>query len=667
MDSPKAFVRQLSQIEDGLALVSSLIEWLRPSDVSKTEVVEKRILEFRKQIEANPKEAALIRDRLHKYFANISFLPLYSKTGILPRRSFFSETKRRVYDRLMPKPPLVYGARNLLERAFDKQNDYVWVEAVPNEMWLYLYRTIVPTDSDISVEQHLRSEILYALEVLSIWLASEEMNDELLRLDPSTIDRDSNLIAQELEISHLISGFREQLSGTTGYEKLDTSHAWVMLQQCNEQVSSYSQLALTQGSDIKLTYLLERLEQTLTRVRALLSIIEDDEDSSVEIKGLNLFKELVKEQGKENSVLNLIRQTSYMLAKSVTNHASRAGEHYVTHDRREYAQMLASGLGAGALIAIMAYIKIYILSLGLSLEWTTLWVSLNYGLGFVIIYMCHFTVATKQPAMTAAYIAKQLEYATNGSVNRRNLAQLVIKVCRSQFAAILGNVMGALPVALLIGLAISQFLSSHQISSDNAIALMQEQNPFSSLALFYAAIAGFWLFVSGIVSGYFDNRCLYLDLPGRIRQHPILRAVLPNKLRHSLANYIDEHYGALWGNFFFGVMLGLTAYVGYVLAIPLDIRHVAFSVSNVGFSSAAFWPGGWVFIEFVMFALLIGIVNLTVSFVLALNVAVRSRGIRLGDFGSILRAYWQEVLSRPLDIVIPPAEKSESTTQDSSR
>ena len=93
------------------------------------------------------------------------------------------------------------------------------------------------------------------------------------------------------------------------------------------------------------------------------------------------------------------------------------------------------------------------------------------------------------------------------------------------------------------------------------------------------------------------------------------------KLRNRFADYISKHYGALWGNFFFGVMLGLTAYVGYLVSLPLDIRHVAFSVSNVGYSSVVIWPGIWIFLEFVFFALLIGVINLAVSFFLALNVA----------------------------------------------
>jgi site-specific recombinase len=36
---------------------------------------------------------------------------------------------------------------------------------------------------------------------------------------------------------------------------------------------------------------------------------------------------------------------------------------------------------------------------------------------------------------------------------------------------------------------------------DKASELMQGQNAFASLALFYAAIAGIWLFAAGLVAG----------------------------------------------------------------------------------------------------------------------------------------------------------------------
>ncbi len=654
METRRPDLAELAQQDNELIMLCTVIDWLRPENVTQIDEVEEKIQRFAQDMAHHPEAAAQIRAKARKLIVNLRFLPLYSDTGILPRRRFASELRRRVYNKLAPAPPVIFSAKNLIEHVFDQPGDPAWVEALPDAAWMQLYDTLISAESDDKVRLHLVDEALYALEMLSIWLAAEEMEDELLRLDPTIADFDSNFIAQEREISRFVAACRSRLIPTVASEEIDASHAWVMLEQCAQQVKRFRQLALSKGSDLQLTYLLERLEQILARIRTLLAILTADNPEEIQTRSLALFRQLVRQQSEENSVNNLLRQTSYLFAKSVTNQASETGEHYVTKDRREYIDMMKRGLGAGVFIALMALIKIQIVALGLPMGWTTLWVSLNYGLGFVIIHMFHFTVATKQPAMTAAYFAHQLEHAHNGMADRKDLAQLIIDVGRSQFAAISGNVLAALPVALLIGFAISALTGGAMMKESKAVELMAGQNPFTSPALFYAAIAGVWLFVSGLVAGYYDNRCLYLDLPERIRRHPLLQRTLSPERRNRFADYIGGNFGALLGNFFFGVMLGVTGYIGYLTGLPLDIRHVAFSVANVGYASTVLQPSIWVFAEYILFALMIGVVNLTVSFALALYVAMRSRRIRLGSVRAIASAYWQAVRQRPWEVILPP-------------
>ena len=651
---------ELSSIDNEVTLICQVFDWLRPDTPTDIESVVEKVNVLEQMMNAHPQQAAAIREKVCELAGKLRFLPLYSDIGILPRRSFANEFWQRAYNRVLPKPAIVFSAKNLMETIFSDPNDATWVAALPDDTWLQIYRIFIPKNDHETVENHLLNEALYALEMLSIWVAAEEMQDELLRLDPSIIEYDSNFIAQEREIKQFVAAYRTRIIPIQEEQPADASHAWIMLKQCEEQIDRFRELALKKGSDLKLTYLLERLEQTLNRIKHLLGIFDAADQTEFKTRYLSLFRELVAKLCQERSINRLIKQTTYLLAKSVTNQASKTGEHYVTENRREYINMLGHGLGAGVFIALMALIKLYVVSLDLTTGWKTFWISMNYGLGFVIIHMFNFTVATKQPAMTAAYIASKLAHPSNGRVDRRELAQLIINVGRSQFAAIAGNVAAALPIAMLIGFALSPRPDLAVLKADKALSLMQEQDPINSLALFYAAIAGVWLFVSGLVAGYFDNRSLYLDLPGRIRHHPLLTRILPTRLLNGFANYIDGHFGALWGNFFFGVMLGVTAYIGYLLGLPLDIRHVAFSVANVGYAAMVSWPGLMSFGQFILFALLIGAVNLLVSFTLALNVAMRARGSRLCNLGDIATAYWQEVRSRPWALVVPPAETAES-------
>ncbi len=48
--------------------------------------------------------------------------------------------------------------------------------------------------------------------------------------------------------------------------------------------------------------------------------------------------------------------------------------------------------------------------------------------------------------------------------------------------------------------------------------LLHDLHPLRGLALLYAAIAGVYLFLSGLISGYYDNLSLYHRVPVRLRR-----------------------------------------------------------------------------------------------------------------------------------------------------
>jgi site-specific recombinase len=172
--------------------------------------------------------------------------------------------------------------------------------------------------------------------------------------------------------------------------------------------------------------------------------------------------------------------------------------------------------------------------------------------------------------------------------------------------------------------------------------MLAEIHPLASGALFFAAIAGVGLFLSGLVAGYFDNQARYLDLGERVAGSSRFAWLGVDRARR-LGNYVDEHYGAILGNLFFGMYLGLVGAVGVLTGLPVDIRHVAFSSANVGTALVAL---GWqevrtAFPWAVLGVVGIAVVNLVVSFALALYVAVKSRQLgfaQLWQLGGVLLA-----------------------------
>jgi site-specific recombinase len=89
--------------------------------------------------------------------------------------------------------------------------------------------------------------------------------------------------------------------------------------------------------------------------------------------------------------------------------------------------------------------------------------------------------------------------------------------------------------------------------------LMHDSHPWHSLALLHAAIAGVWLFVSGLVSGYYDNKALYTRMGQRVQQLRWLRRLLGIERLARFGRYVEDNLGGLMGNFVFGILMGTTA------------------------------------------------------------------------------------------------------------
>jgi site-specific recombinase len=342
-----------------------------------------------------------------------------------------------------------------------------------------------------------------------------------------------------------------------------------------------------------------------------------------------------------------------LLARNVTDHAARHGEHYIAQDRLQWLHMARAAAGGGVVIACMALVKLQLALLHLPPLTAGVVYGLNYGLGFVLIHMLGFVVATKQPAMTAAAIASTLEDTPTKRLDR--LADLAQNTVRTQFVAVLGNVGLAFPLACLIALGWAALFGAPVAPPEKLHKMLAEVHPLASGALFFAAIAGVGLFLSGLVAGYFDNQARYLELGARVARSPRF-AWLGGERAQRLGDYVDAHYGAILGNLFFGMYLGLVGAVGVLTGLPVDIRHVAFSSANVGTALAAL---GWQDVRPVLPWALAGVVgiavvNLAVSFALALYVAVKSRQLGFAQLWQLAGAMAVRFARSPMSFFRAP-------------
>ena len=122
-----------------------------------------------------------------------------------------------------------------------------------------------------------------------------------------------------------------------------------------------------------------------------------------------------------------------------------------------------------------------------------------------------------------------------------------------------------------------------------------------------------------------------------------------------LANYVENNLGALAGNFSLGCMLGGVWALGMLFGLPLDVRHVTLSSAQLGYSIVVLDSSSWPMIAMAGIGVaLIGVVNLAVSFALALTVALRARNVTFAQGRSLIWLLLKRFSALPRDFFLPP-------------
>ena len=644
-----------AEISSDTTLLRELIAAIRPNKASNIALASDRLRALCFLLSTKPEYAAALRQYLIAVVSERKLVHLCTDTGITLSEGFWSAAWQRALYKILP--PLTNDSylRDVFGTLFNQVDDHRWIHGVDEKIWMDLIQLLDFQVSRARVRPDgIVNELLSAMQVLSYRISAIGLESELVRNYPDIERYESPFLRQNDEINDYITEYRNWLRDHST-EHRDSQQIEVLLAQCEEVVVKIRRTATHQGVSVSLTRLLLRVTQSIARLRIMLELIEAPNKEHALLTGFRLFKELVYADNRKYSIGELIETNTHLLTMQVTEHAGRSGEHYVASNRREWLEMLRSASGAGFIVGFMAMIKILFSKLLLAPFGFAFLYSLNYSLGFMFVHVLHFTIATKQPAMTAALIAKSLDQSKK---NLDDLCELVVQVIRTQFIAILGNVMIAMPTAYAIAWAWYGATGHHFIDPTKAHHLLEEINPFASLALFHAAIAGVCLFLSGLISGYYDNKASYNHIPQRLMQLSSMNWLFGVARWQRMTTYIGNNLGALAGNFFFGIMLGSIGQIGVFLGLPIDIRHITFSSANfafalVGLDHQLTWHV-WV-ISLVGIAT-IGIVNLAVSFSLALFVAMRSRHVSFEQTGELMGLLWKRFITHGREFFFPPKE-----------
>ncbi|MCJ8155041.1 site-specific recombinase [Chryseobacterium sp. SSA4.19] len=613
---------------------------------------------------SHPQITDSFKQYLHHIFRDKTFNLSLTEANILSENAFVPELKKRILNKVLPpvvnEKTIWYMIDNV---SFKPKNDLEFLHNIPEHEINEFFRLL--GISDFIIMPDVKKEILFSMNILSWRVTGSAMETEVVRMAPEYRNFDNPFLALQNELEELASEFeknpRLQLhSKDSRYKQIK-----IYIEQCLEFVTIAFKNSSRYGISGKINQSLLKIRQQVQRIFEIVQLLVIDNEKDILINSKQLVFNILRYKSHRNNISELINDSTRLISHLITNHTAEAGAHYITSTRKEYMNMFYKASGGGIIVGALCVLKmLYGYIPGSDFSHAFLY-SMNYAMGFVMIYLMRFTLATKQPAMTAATMTKVLSEEGNIKSDSTEFAHLVSKLFRSQFIAFVGNVLLSFPIALIIIYGLDVFFSQN-VAVERSDKLLKDLDPFQSKAILHACIAGFYLFISGIISGNIGNNSVFYQIPERISKNIPIRRFFGKNFAKGMSAYYAKNWPGIVSNFWFGVFLGATAPVGLFLGLDLDIRHITFAAGNfaIGLYGKDFSVDAYTFWISFITVFLIGFFNFLISFSLSMFLAFRSRKLNFGQVSEIYKEIFRYFMKNPLRFFLPLSSGLDKKTDD---
>lgn len=612
----------------------------------------------------NPQIAENFKKYIHNIFRDKTFNLSLTEANILSENAFIPELKKRILNKVLP--PIVneqtiwYMIDNV---SFTPKKDLEFLQNLPENEIDEFFKILGL--SDFIIKPQVKKELLFCMNILSWRVTGSAMEVEVVRMAPQYRNFDNPFLALQNELEELAAEFEKNPGLQLHSKDSRYKQIKIYIEQCLEFVNISFKNSSKYGISGKINQSLLKIRQQVQRIYETIQLLVIDEEKYVLINSKQLVFNILSYKSHRNNISELINDSTRLISHLITNHTAETGAHYITSTRKEYMTMFYKASGGGIIVGALCVLKmLYGYVPGSDFSHAFLY-SMNYAMGFVMIYLMGFTLATKQPAMTAATMTKVLSEEGNIKTDSKEFAHLVSKLFRSQFIAFVGNVLLSFPIALIIIYGLDVFFSQN-LAVERSDKLLIDLDPFKSKAVLHACIAGFYLFISGIISGNIGNNSVFYQIPERISKNLSIRRLLGKNFAKGLSKYYAKNWPGIVSNFWFGVFLGATAPVGLFLGLDLDIRHITFAAGNfaLGLYGKDFTIDSYTFCISLFTVFLIGFFNFAVSFSLSMFLAFRSRKLNFGQVSEIYKGIFRYFLKNPLRFFIPLRSGLDKKTDD---
>lgn len=617
----------------------TLVDTLRQSPTAE------RLPQLLHLLDTEPALAQRCRALLHTVFATADVGTLLADFGFSPRSGFTAELAERLRMVALPGTPDTGDLGQLFQMVFHDPGDADWLGAIDPATLARIERLLV----DDTVRDHWHRALIDSVQMLASQVRAVGLSASIRpRIDPLLLaDRPFHQLAQA---AARLAEADEAVDLAARQQPLADLRA--LLDTCRRTAASVREHLDTWGVSVDVVFQIEQLHERIARIEALLSCLASPEPAR---EWQCLTVAFARSVQTRRSVGALFSHHYAMLARKVAERSAATGEHYITRTRGEYLDMLRRACGGGLVIAGTTFLKFAIGAMALSAFWSGFWAGANYAASFVLVQLLHWTVATKQPAMTAPAMAAKLEGVGDSDAATEDFVDEVTHLMRTQIAGILGNVLVVAPVVLLAQVIAWQWQGAPLIDEPTARYVLKNLTLLGPTLLF-AAFTGVLLFLSSLIAGWWENWFVFHRLDSAIAHNPRIVRWLGRARAQRWSAWWRANISGLAANVSLGFMLGLVPTLAAFFGLPIEVRHVTLSAGQVSaalgtlgvsvLSEPAFW---WC----VAAVPLTGALNVLVSFTLAFRLALRSRGLQVRDRGRLYAALRRRVRQAPGSFLRP--------------
>lgn len=651
-----------SPLHERLDWAVDLMQWVRYkrhtsddyTEIKHIKIPTARLRFFLMVLERRPEWKLKVAKTLRSIIHDVPAMELFAEIGLPQEMGLMAEFKNRFFHKIMPDRPLSEGMGQLFTALFPDDYDTEWLASLDPQV---MGKLIELFQYDVGANEkdwnRLQLDIEEALLSLVSQVSATGLNSMVRkRMGPKSF-REIPFFKLSRELDELLDVYE---LGDRALFLVKAKEFRKLIWNCINSLRDVYKHLHRYGVSVSIVYHVESAQSKLKRTDDLIGFLMFEE---LDVELLMYFLiQLVQENQERKSLKALFSQNTRLLARKIVDRSAETGEHYITRDKSEYKSMFKKAAGGGAYTAVTVYLKFLIVSFHLPLFMEGFVASLNYSLGFILLQAQGFTLATKQPSMTASALASKMQFIDTGE-SVEILIDEIVNLVRSQVAGVLGNVGMVVPVVLLIDTIGYYTMGHHLVGEEKAMSIIKSTNILGPTVIF-GAFTGVLLWLSSIFAGWMDNWFVFNNMKATISYNRKMNFIFGVDVCKKVAHYFEKNISSLAASISLGFMLGLVPEIMKFIGLGLDVRHVTLSsgslaaaVPEIGmdiFKMQEFWLA-------VAGIVLIACLNLGVSFFLALYTAIKSRNIKSIQRDHIYRALWERFKKKPFSFFYPVENK----------